>query len=147
MAPCLLVVDDEPDILRTLELLFRTGRPNLAVRTVPSAAEALAVLGSTTIDLLITDYRMPKMDGLRLVRQVRKGWPDCQSILLTAYPDLDVAVEALNSGHIRQFLVKPADPDRLLAVVDELVGAQQSARQRLAALERAGKGGEKPSPP
>ncbi|HUR25031.1 MAG TPA: response regulator [Candidatus Thermoplasmatota archaeon] len=136
--PRLLLVDDEPDILRSLELLLLRSRPRLEVLTAANGAEALLRLESTPVDLVVTDYRMPKLDGLRLVRTVRERWPDRPSLLLTAYPDLDLAIEALNAGHVRRFFVKPVEPVKLLATIDELVAKAYAARQRLVAFARAG---------
>lgn len=102
----LLIVDDEPDIVFPLaELLKRKSYP---VQTALSGQAALRILHKKAIDILITDIRMPVMDGLALIRRAMTLLPDLQAIVLTGNGDLDNAIEALRLG-ASNYLQKPMD--------------------------------------
>lgn len=106
----ILVVDDEEDILTTTAALLRRRLENVEVDTVGSGAEALRALAERPADLLITDFRMPHMNGLELLDKATEVAPQARRILMTAYPDMYLAIEALNDHRISYFLVKPLDP-------------------------------------
>ncbi|MBV1869578.1 MAG: response regulator [Gammaproteobacteria bacterium] len=102
-----LLVDDE---LRITELLsFALRKQPYEITTAQSAKQALGIMGDQNIDILVTDIRMPGMDGLELTRQVRTEHPHTQVIMVSAHGDLDSAVEALKLGAV-DFLQKPVDP-------------------------------------
>lgn len=105
-----LVVDDEEDILTTTAALLQRRLDHVVVRTAPSGPAALEALEEEPADLVITDYRMPQMNGLELLAAVSERHPDAKRILMTAYPDMYLAIEALNDQRISYFLVKPLDP-------------------------------------
>src|SRR5271156_4847788 len=88
----LLVVDDDKIIL---DLLKRTFGRDYEVHPAASGQEALAVLAHETIDLLLTDQKMPHMTGLELIAEARKLQPDIQAILLTAYSDPEDLIAAI----------------------------------------------------
>lgn len=87
MAERLLVVDDEPDILLTVALLLESTFPGVHVTTTPSAIEARKLLDRDRFDLVITDYRMPGMDGAQLVQHIRGMQQPPKVIMCTAYAD------------------------------------------------------------
>ncbi len=101
----ILFVDDEPGILRTLERMFRREGHELLFAT--SAEEALALLRSREIDLIISDYRMPGADGIELMKKVRETSPDTIRVILTGYANFDTVIKAINEGHVFQFITKP----------------------------------------
>ena len=80
-----LCVDDEANILNALRRLLRPH--GYRVLTAGSGAEALAMLQTNAVDLVLSDMRMPEMDGARFLEQVKAGWPDAARILLTGYAD------------------------------------------------------------
>ncbi|MEA3203435.1 MAG: hypothetical protein QOI63_1110, partial [Thermoplasmata archaeon] len=84
-------------------------------------AAGLARLGRGSVDLVISDFRMPEMDGLEFLRRARAQTPGLPCILMTAYPDARLAVEAVNQAHVNHFLVKPVEPEQLAAVVGSLL--------------------------
>lgn len=94
----LLIVDDEPLILESLYhmLVKRYGRKFLVYQAA-SADEALEQFKSIRVDLLMTDIRMPGMDGLSLVRIVEKEWPDCLTVFLTGHSEFEYARQAVSS--------------------------------------------------
>jgi DNA-binding NtrC family response regulator len=102
----ILFVDDEERILRSLALQFRR---EYEVLTESDPRRALQRLKSESVQIIVSDQRMPQMSGAELLAQARQIAPDTLRILLTGYSDLDAAVEALNSGGIFRYLTKPWD--------------------------------------
>lgn len=133
----LLLVDDEPDILRALADYLGGALPRTQIAVAPDGKQALAELERAPVDVLVTDFKMPGMDGLQLVRAVHQRWPGVATVLLTAFPDVQLAIAAVNEGRVRHFLTKPVDPDTLRAVVKGLLDEQTAAAQRAQALRRA----------
>ena len=111
----LLFVDDEENILNALRRLFRP----LAYKifTAGSGAEALALLEREPVDLIISDMRMPQMDGAQLLEQVRAKWPDTLRILLTGYADVSSTIAAINKGEIYRYIAKPWEDNDIVLVV------------------------------
>ena len=109
----LLIVDDEPLILESLYhmLVKRYGRKFLIYQAA-SADEALEQFKSIRVDLLMTDIRMPGMDGLSLVRIVEKEWPDCLTVFLTGHSEFEYARQAV-SGRTIGYVLK-LDGDRAI---------------------------------
>lgn len=113
----ILCVDDERIILRTLTRLFH--HKQYQVITANDAISALAVMKDTKIDLIVSDMRMPEMDGARLLAQVTKLYPSTYRIILSGYADFDATVDAINLGGIHRFVNKPWDNDELVYAVEE----------------------------
>lgn len=110
MAVTVLAVDDEPEILSALSIYLGETMPELTLLTAESAAQALTILKSRDVDVLVSDHRMPGMSGLDLLRQARAMHPAMGRILITAYPDLDLAMKALHEARIDRFITKPIEP-------------------------------------
>ena len=102
-----LLVDDEVKITELLSYALRKQPYEISI--AHNGVEALEVLAEHTVDILVTDIRMPKMDGLELSRLVRERYPRIQIIIISAHGDVDSAVEALKLGAV-DFLQKPVDP-------------------------------------
>lgn len=121
-----LLVDDEPDILEV-------GRLNLEqvldLRTASSAAEALAILETTPVAVLVTDQRMPGMSGLELIERARVGHPHLMCILVTGYSDQSVMAQAINRGSVHRFLSKPFAPRDLRLAVQDAIAMRQLLQQ------------------
>jgi response regulator RpfG family c-di-GMP phosphodiesterase len=127
--PRVLCVDDEPNVL---EGLRRHLRREYDVEIAGGGAAGLAALeGSGPFAVVTSDLRMPEMDGVAFLRQVRAQTPDTVRVLLTGNADLSAAVAAVNEGHIFRFLTKPCPPETLAAAVDAAV-----AQHRLVTAER-----------
>lgn len=116
---CILCVDDEPNVLQGLQLNLRR---RYEVKIAPSGAAALAMIereGPPTV--VLSDMRMPGMDGAKLLAEVNKVAPDTVRMLLTGQTDLESAVAAINEGQIFRFLTKPCSPDVLGTAVEAAV--------------------------
>jgi DNA-binding NtrC family response regulator len=125
----ILVVDDAPDTLEVLQRnLISQG---YQVFTAPGVAEAIRLLETTNVDLVITDLKMPGISGLDLVRHVRENLPNTEVIMITGYASVSGAVEAVKSG-AEEYLSKPFTDEELYAAVRS---ALDKLRLRLAAQE------------
>src|SRR5437870_4304435 len=129
--PSLLVVDDEQPVLRVIERL--AAKAGFEVITCASGSEALRALMRKPADLAMVDLRMPDVNGLDLLRQIRATVPSCEVILMTAYAAVDSAVEAIKLG-AREYLTKPFDFDRLKQVLTD-IRVETERRAQVVALE------------
>ena len=124
--PKLLLVDDEARILRSLRLLF-SARYQVCATT--DVREALAIVGRESIDVVISDQRMPQMRGAELLRQIRERDPRTMRILLTGYSEMDAVVASVNEGEIFRFISKPWDAAELRRCVEEAATIARSSPQ------------------
>ncbi|MFN3984984.1 MAG: HD domain-containing phosphohydrolase [Rhodocyclaceae bacterium] len=129
-----LCVDDEPNILSALRRLFRPS--GYAVTVATSGREGLTLLDTQEFDIVISDMRMPEMDGAQFLEQVFHRWPDTMRILLTGYADIGSTIEAVNRGQIFRYVSKPWDDNDLLLTVRQAIErkALEREKQRLEAL-------------
>ncbi len=110
----ILVVDDSP---HTLELLQRNlASEGYRVFAAGSVAEAIRILDTTTVDLVVTDLKMPKVSGIDLVRHVRENCKDTEVMTITGYPSIEGAVKAIKTG-AEEYLTKPFTDEELFAAV------------------------------
>ena len=121
----ILLVDDEPSILSSLRRLLRP--VGYRIQTAESGRAGLDILEQGPVDLVISDMRMPEMDGAKFLEQVRRRWPATTRILLTGYADVTSTIEAINRGEIYRYVSKPWDDNDLTLVVRD---ALESARLR-----------------
>jgi response regulator RpfG family c-di-GMP phosphodiesterase len=135
--PVILCVDDEPSILSALRRLFRTH--GFAVLAAESGQAGLDLLETEPIDLVISDMRMPHMDGVVFLEHVRQRKPDILRLLLTGYADIASITGAINRGEIYRYIAKPwDDTDIILTVQDALDrSALLQEKKRLEALVTA----------
>lgn len=114
----ILVVDDSP---ATLEVIQRNlAAEGYQVFTVPGVAEAIEILNGMALDLVITDLKMPKVSGLDLVRHIRENFKDTEVMMITGYPSIEGAVEAVKAG-AEEFLPKPFTDVELLSAVGRIL--------------------------
>jgi DNA-binding NtrC family response regulator len=116
----ILVVDDD-DALR-LVLVGLLKQAGYAARAVPSAEKALDEVGKTPIDLVVTDVRMPGMDGMALLAALGKSVPDLPVIVLSAHGTVPMAVEAMKQG-AKEFMLKPFDREEVIATIERTLRA------------------------
>jgi diguanylate cyclase (GGDEF)-like protein len=110
----LLVVDDEPYIIPTLTALLAS---DFHMLTADSADAAQELFGRHSIDLILTDQKMPRRTGVQLLEWVRQNHPKTIRLLMTGYAELDNAIEAINRGHVYHYLAKPWRTEDLLQVL------------------------------
>ena len=122
----LLVVDDEPLGLKLIERTF-AAEADMDVRVATSPVRGLEIAERQELDLVISDQRMPQMDGLAFLARVRDRRPRAHRILLTAYPEMEVALRAINEGLVYRFVLKPWDLDDMRLSVRRAVEAKRLA--------------------
>ncbi|MBE9143300.1 SpoIIE family protein phosphatase [Planktothrix mougeotii] len=131
----LMVVDDEPD---NLDLLFRTFRRDFQVFKADSALKALQILDDEgEMAVIISDQRMPEMNGTEFLGKTVERFPDTIRILLTGYTDVEDLVEAINSGQVFKYITKPWNPEELKSVIQQASETYKFFKQRTNALRRA----------
>jgi response regulator RpfG family c-di-GMP phosphodiesterase len=135
--PRVLCVDDEPNILSSLRRLLRG--QGYQVLTAESAKDGLQILASEPVDIVISDMRMPEMDGARFLEKVREGWPETLRMLLTGYADIQSILDAINRGEIYRYITKPWDDNDLLLILRHGLERKllEDEKKRLEALTQA----------
>lgn len=106
-----LCVDDEVNILQTLKRLLR--KENYRLLTASSGKEGLEILSGNDVHLVISDQRMPEMNGTEFLAEIKEKYPDVIRIILTGYTEVDAITESINRGHIYKFFLKPWNDDNL----------------------------------
>jgi DNA-binding NtrC family response regulator len=128
-----LLVDDEKDFLEVL--IRRLSKREVAVEGVSSGEEALQYLQVRPIDVAVLDVKMPGMDGITLLREIKKLNPLIEVIMLTGHASLEVALEGMRSGAF-DYLMKPAEIDELLYKIQDAHRAKSIQEEKIARLER-----------
>lgn len=127
--PRLLLVDDEESILNSLRRLLRSQPYEVLLAT--SAAQALEIMARWPVDLIMSDARMPNMDGVTLLAQVHQRYPDTIRIMLTGYADPSAIIKAINEGQIHRYLSKPWHDEELLLTLRQSLAYQHCERERV----------------
>jgi DNA-binding response OmpR family regulator len=134
--PPILIVDDEEDARAMLQMVL--SREEYDVTAAISTEDALRKLSVLSFDVVVTDIRLPGIDGVHLLREIQRRWPDTITIVLTAYPSLDSAVAALRAG-AHDYLSKPCPPSEIRRSVQEGLAKRRGLTKRwelMRALER-----------
>jgi len=137
-APHVLVVDDDPALLQGLPETLRLRMSGVTVDTADSAATALDRIAARDYDAIVTDIRMPGMDGLALLAEIRARRPDTPVLMVTGHGERELAIRALRGGAC-DFIQKPIDRDDFVASLDRAIRAHALRRrvmERRSALER-----------
>src|SRR3954470_10824108 len=133
-----LIVDDDPVLLEALPEALRLRMQGLTVETANSAAAALARIAGRDYDAIVTDIKMPGMDGFELLAEIRTRRPDTPTLMITGHGEHDLVVEALRGGAY-DFIQKPIDRDYLVAVLRRAIETRELSRrvkQQQLGLER-----------
>jgi response regulator RpfG family c-di-GMP phosphodiesterase len=132
----ILCVDDEQDIL---DSLYDTFMDDYHVLVTTQISEALQLFEENDVALVISDQRMPEMEGSKLLGIINEKKPICKKILLTGYSDLDAAIEAINLGSIDKYFSKPWETEELKDAVTQLLSIY-SVDQLFNRMMKDGKG-------
>ncbi len=124
--PIILYVDDERANLVVFKHTFSS---RFALRTVSSPKEALELMATTDVAVLVTDQRMPEMSGNELLATVKELYPLTTRIIITAYSDLDAILGAVNEGLVARYVVKPWNPDELGEILKWALEAYEATRR------------------
>jgi signal transduction histidine kinase len=122
-----LVVDDEPDILDAIQRMFRR---DYRVLTAQNGSEALEIVRSKDVQVVMTDQRMPEMTGVEFLAQLRREHPEIVRVLFTGYSDIDHVIDAINEGHVYRYISKPWKPAELKLFVEQAFDYYESERER-----------------
>lgn len=112
----LLIVDDEEEILKALRRQFRK---IYNIFEAGSAGEAYKILSENPIQVIISDQRMPEMNGTEFLSTVKSEFPDAIRLILTGYADIKAVIDAINAGNVFRYVTKPWDPTELDTIVRE----------------------------
>ena len=125
--PTILLVDDEPRIVSALQRLLR--REGYRILTADSGAAALVILNQESVDIILSDLRMPEMDGFAFLGAVQDRGLEAARVLMSGNADLKLVIDGVNEGRFSQFIEKPWVDDALKMSLRKLIEAQQLARE------------------
>jgi len=136
----LLFVDDELGVLKALRRVFF--EEGYRLLTAGSGAEALEIMAKETVDLIISDQRMPGMTGVELLREMKQRWPETIRIMLTGHGDVQTITEAVNDGAVYKFITKPWHDEDLkitvrLALEQRLLAQENKKLKEIARKQEA----------
>jgi CheY-like chemotaxis protein len=123
----ILIVDDEPVILSTLSEMFGQ---EYTLFLASNAAEALDILSREKVHVVVSDFKMPGMDGLALLIEVKRRHPLCARVLMTAYADMQLVIRAMNEGEIHRFLSKPYKSFEFRRILEEALELSRIMERR-----------------
>lgn len=112
----ILVVDDEQE---NINLLSNILRDDYSLHQALDAQQAMSLLRKHEIHIILTDQRMPGLTGVELLEKAREVRPDCVRMLITAYPDVNNAIQAINRGHVHRYIAKPFDSAELKVAIQQ----------------------------
>ncbi len=127
-SPCVLIVDDDTALLQALPLALALRLPGIQVETSDSAIEALSRIQQRDYDTVVTDIKMPGMDGLALLARIKELRPDTPTLLITGHGEHNLAIEALRGGAY-DFIQKPIDRDYFVAALQRAMQTYALRRQ------------------
>lgn len=127
--PRILVVDDEEGIRTTLSRILQLTYEDCRIMTAETAEQALELAGDSQFDILVTDLKLPEMNGLDLMKLLQGNSPRTQSIVMTAYGNDDILAQANDLGCLA-YLEKPFDLDELVAHIDRAIAAKSASAER-----------------
>ena len=139
--PRILCVDDEANILSAIQ---RSLRKKFEIVTAGSGREGLDILAAEApFSVVVSDMKMPEMNGATFLKEVYRGWPDTVRLLLTGFAEMETVVKAINEGHIYRFLAKPCSAGALATAIDDAVRQHQLIISERVLLEETLKGSVK----
>jgi DNA-binding NtrC family response regulator len=128
ISPLVLLVDDEVPFVETMSK--RLSKRQLMVLPAYTGREALEMLGTNAVDVVILDVKMPGMDGIQTLRQIKQTYPLVEVIMLTGHATIETAVEGMRLGAF-DYLMKPCEIEELLAKVSEAKEKKSKHEQKI----------------
>ena len=125
----LLFVDDEANILSALKRLFRPF--GYRIFTAEGGALGLEILERESVDLVVSDMRMPEMNGAQFLEKVREKWPETIRILLTGYAEIGATIDAINKGRIYRYISKPWEDNDITLTVKQALDMKMLEREKI----------------
>lgn len=122
----ILVVDDDANIRETINLILQ--QKGYSTETAENGREAIEKTKTKYFNLALLDIKLPDMEGTKLLTLIHEAQPRMMKIMVTGYPSLENAVEALNLG-ADAYVMKPIDPEKLLKMIEEKLEEQKQADQ------------------
>src|SRR5215217_5413552 len=112
----ILVVDDEPDVVKSVKDLLRLDYKVLGATKVE---EGMKLMEENEVDVVMTDQRMPETTGVEFLKHIRGPHPEATRLLFTGYADIRAVIDAINQGNVYRYITKPWDPDELQTIIRE----------------------------
>lgn len=138
--PTIFICDDEPEILRYLDKLLQAN--GYRVETFPRGTDLLTRLASAAVmpcDVILQDVRMPDLDGLQMLDQLCKRWPDLPVVIMTAHGTIDDAINAIKQGAY-DYITKPFPKEKLLGMLERLLDHRRLAKENQLLREELNRG-------
>jgi two-component system probable response regulator PhcQ len=142
--PRILLVDDEIGVLNALQRLLRLtplvvqgAELRYRVDAFVSPAEALRSAAGCAYDLVVSDFRMPDMDGVAVLKRMRELQPDCARVILSGYTDLNGLIGAINEARIDRFIAKPWNDFELVSTLSQVLEIRALRMENDALADRA----------
>lgn len=132
--PTVLLVDDETEILRALKRRYR--KESFTLLTASSGEEAVELLKKRKVHVLLSDARMPGMNGIQLLKQVKEMYPETIRIMISGYIETENLIAAINTGEVFRFVSKPWEEDRLREVIHEAIGNYEALQHNREDMSR-----------
>ena len=133
--PGILIVDDDEAVARLLERMMQQITDDVVVTY--SGDDALVACRQRSFDLVISDMRMPGIDGIELMHLMSVDYPSTRRMILTGHADLEQTMRAINQGRVHRYLTKPWATDELLDAVREELGKAERERSEIKRLREA----------
>jgi len=134
-----LVVDDEPDVVKSIQDLLRFDHKVLGATR---ATDGMRLLREQPVHVVLTDQRMPEMTGVEFLRRLREEFPDVVRLLVTGYADIRAVIDAINQGNVYRYITKPWEPEELQAVIREAAERYDLVAERKRLMEELRKKNE-----
>src|SRR5687768_1480658 len=128
----ILVVDDEPDVVKSVQDLLRY---DYKVLGATRARDAMRLMEENDVHVVMSDQRMPEMSGVEFLGRARTDHPEAIRLLFTGYADIRAVIDAINQGNVYRYITKPWEPEELQAVIREAVERHDLVAERKRLVE------------
>ncbi|MEW5948971.1 MAG: response regulator [Thermodesulfobacteriota bacterium] len=143
MAEKILIVDDEPDMLKLLEVII-TDKTNYNVTTTNNPLEVPGLIAGGDFDLVITDLRMPEKDGMEIIEEAQKSGLEIPFVVITAYGTIESAIEAMKNGAF-DYITKPFRKEHILLTIERVMRYRRLQKENIRLRKEASQPSSTPS--